>query len=86
MNIKTTFLNSHREFMYDLKRRTPKGDGFILEPGPQTLGSEAALESIKRTKEQLDYCFVSKDEVDFCCASACLPNFFVGKYCRAKIK
>ena len=31
-----------------------------LEPGPQgTPGSEAALESIKRTKDQLDYCFVN---------------------------
>ena len=32
----------------------------ILEPGPQgARGGETALESIKRTKEQLDYCFVN---------------------------
>ena len=39
------------------------------------------------TQDQLELLLCQrKDEVDFSCASACLANFFVGKYWGAKNK
>ena len=51
---------------------------FLLEPGPQgTAGSEAALDNQTNQRTIGLLLCQRKDEVDFCCASACLANFLV---------